>query len=419
MRAVGDDQGLYAAECTLVAVAALAWILFLLVRWLSNSRPGLGIGRAIAAAAGVRVTLAAVYASAAFLAPSAVPDEKGFVFNATTLSEKALGSEAWRPHRGDGLVQVLGLQLKLFESPGEFSLRVVQIAFAVSGLCLISAAAYDLAGGRAAQITAWLLAFEPTNAFFAGQIHREALLMLADGVVALGAARMWTRRDLTAILIMGSGLAFALWVRAYAAQFLLAGAVAVTFAAALRRTSAKPTRSPLFAVAAGVAVLAMIAWVIRSSDEIINQVTFREAAGAQSVGNLNLEPVKYSSLADVALDLPRRAVDLLLRPYPWQVANANQRLGVLGTAVAWAALLLLVALVATNFSSARLRAPPLMLVAIWVAIGYSLSSLNAGTGFRYRTHVVFFLVALIGVLAASNPIWVGQRHRQRAAKARA
>lgn len=413
MRSVGDDQGLYAAECSLLAVAVLAWTLFSVVRWLGRSRPGLVIGRAIAVAAGARLAVAAAFSSSSTLAPFAVPDEKGFVAQATTLAHSPFGSAPWTPHQGDALVRVIGLQLKVLGSPGEFSLRVVQIAIGVAGLCLISAAAYDLAGSRAAQITAWLLAIEPTNAFFSEQLHKEALMLLADGVVALGAVRMWNRRDLRAAALIAGGVVVAIGSRQYAAMFVLAGAVAVTFSAAVRRTPQKPFRSVKLALASGAVIMGGVVVVIVDSDRIVRRLNSYQAGFQQSSANLNREPVRYSSLLDAARDLPSRAADLVLRPYPWQVANVNQRLGTLGTTAAWGLLLLFVALLATNLGTARRRAPPLLLMAIAVTVGYSFSTQNAGTGFRYRTHVIFFLVALIGVLATSHMSWLEQRRRAR------
>jgi hypothetical protein len=412
MRSVGDDQGLYAAECTLLAVAVLAWTVFLVVRWLGRSRPGLGIGRPSAVAGGVRLAVAAAFSSSSALAPFAVPDEKGFVEQATTLAHSPFGS-AWTPHQGDTLVRVMGLQIKVLGNAGEFSLRVVQITIAVVGLCLLSAAVYDLAGPRAAQITAWLLAIEPTNAFFSEQLHREALVLLAEGLVALGAVRMRNRRDPLAAALMAAGVAVAVGARQYAAMVLLAGAVVVTFYAALRRTPDKDFRSVKLALASGAVILGAIVFAIVDSDRIVARLNSYQAGFLQSSANLNLKPVRYSSLLDAARDLPSRAADLALRPYPWQVANVNQRLGTLGTTVAWGLLLLFVALLAANLRTARLRAPPLLIMAIAVAVGYSFSTQNAGTGFRYRTHVIFFLAALIGVLAASHMSWLEQRRRTR------
>ena len=35
-------------------------------------------------------------------------------------------------------------------------------------------------------LAAWLLAFEPTNVFFSGILHKEPFMLLAEGLVAFG-----------------------------------------------------------------------------------------------------------------------------------------------------------------------------------------------------------------------------------------
>src|SRR2546425_819202 len=84
---------------------------------------------------------------------------------------------------------------------------------------VVAAAVYDVAGPRAALIAGWLIALEPTNIFFSSIIHREPLLLSAEGLISLGAVRMWTKRDLGALPPLVLGLALATATRPYVGWF--------------------------------------------------------------------------------------------------------------------------------------------------------------------------------------------------------
>ena len=43
----------------------------------------------------------------------------------------------------------------------------------VTALFLLATAVYELAGPKAAGITAWVLAFEPSSIFFSSILHKE------------------------------------------------------------------------------------------------------------------------------------------------------------------------------------------------------------------------------------------------------
>jgi hypothetical protein len=97
----------------------------------------------------------------------------------------------------------------------------------------------------------------------------------------------------------------------------------------------------------------------------------------------------------IFVNLPVRVRDVLLRPYVWQVGNVSQQLGVLGSLVTLAVLLLLITSIAREPKAAFARAGPLLYIAAALLVAYSLSSGNAGTAFRYRTHVVTFAIAAL------------------------
>jgi hypothetical protein len=123
---------------------------------------------------------------------------------------------------------------------------------------------------------------------------------------------------------------------------------------------------------------------------------------ADATANLSLERVDYSTRENIVVNLPTRMFDIISRPYPWQVGNASQQLGLLGTVFMFGGILLLISTLSQNGGALMRRAGPLIYPAIFLLIAYSLSAGNAGTAFRYRTHLVAFLLALICTLRATR-----------------
>jgi hypothetical protein len=88
-------------------------------------------------------------------------------------------------------------------------------------------------------------------------------------------------------------------------------------------------------------------------------------------------------------------VDLTFRPYVWQVSNASQQLGVIGSLVALATLFVLMHTLVTRRGEVLSRAGPLLYPLIFLSVAYAVSAGNAGTSFRYRTHLVGLALAVI------------------------
>lgn len=394
------DQTLYDVECSLLALLVTAWILALLVRRLGTSRPGFDLALPIAAAVVVRVAGIAVLAAVSSLTAVRGPDDAGFLAQATALAEQAPWSRAWiDTSSGDLHLTVMAGQIAALGTPGDFSLRVIQVLIAVSGIALLSAAVFDLGGPRAAKVAAWVLAFEPASVFFSGLLHKEALMLLTVGLVSLGAARMWTERDARAALLMGTGGAVGVATRPYAGLFLLGASALVTFHAALRRLGPAQRRALPLAAALALGGLVAAGGVAASSSSVLDRIQQAQDTNTADRSNLRLEPVDFSTASAVAANLPKRVRDLMLRPYPWQDANTSQRFGAAGTAAAWAILAAVLVLLLVRFRQSMWRAPPLAYIAFFLVIAFALAAGNAGTGFRYRTHVVAVLAGLGAVLA--------------------
>jgi hypothetical protein len=67
-------------------------------------------------------------------------------------------------------------------------------------------------------------------------------------------------------------------------------------------------------------------------------------------------------------------------------------------------MLLLIPAIARAAGQITRRAGPLLYPALFLLVAYALSAGNAGTAFRYRTHLVAFMVALIAVLRAPRRV---------------
>jgi len=133
----------------------------------------------------------------------------------------------------------------------------------------------------------------------------------------------------------------------------------------------------------------------RSQDANIAPNIKRGEAGSN---NLSLERVNFSTRSELVTNLPLRLRDVLLRPYPWQVENTRQRFGALGTLIALAALYLLFGYIRRNRGRIVAVAAPILYPALFLLFAYALSVGNAGTGFRYRTHLVLLGLATLVIL---------------------
>jgi hypothetical protein len=100
------------------------------------------------------------------------------------------------------------------------------------------------------------------------------------------------------------------------------------------------------------------------------------------------------------LNLPKRIKDVILRPYVWQTQNTSQQLGAIGSLVVLGCLALLAMAIARNRKQIMDTAGPLVYPAAFMLVAYAISAGNAGTAYRYRTHLVGLAVCLVIVLLA-------------------
>lgn len=398
---------LYDVECVLIVTLLVTFVLRGVIGRLARSRPGFSIGPAVAAGVGARIVAILGVSLSGLGLTLRGGDEIGFVANAREIAASGFDSGLWFPSGPQRLHEIVfALQIKLGDVP-DAALRVTQVGIAMLGIVLIVAVIYDLAGPRAAHVGAWVLALEPAGIFFNSILHREPLLVLASGLVVFGGAKIWTKLELRGVLVLGLGCAIAVGTRPYAGWFLITGGLLLILHASLRQMSSKLRSVPLvYAVAIVVVAAAPAVLSVTSRDSLEQNLqgsqdanTDRNAArGGASSNNLSLERVDFSSRAGLITNLPRRARDVLLRPYPWQVSNPSQQLGAIGTLVALMAMYLLFHYGRRNRGQILARTAPIVYPALFLMMAYALSVGNAGTGFRYRTHLVLLGLAALVVL---------------------
>lgn len=396
---ISDDRLLYDVLTSAVALLVLAWFVVWLARVAARRRPGLQLGLALAVAAAARLATAALFAAVPSLQSLRGPDESSWLRLAERLTQDggALGDMP-RALIGNLHVAYMAVWQLLFDATTDYPLRVAHIALSIAAIAVVSVAVADLAGVRAGIVSCWILALEPSNIFFSGILHKEAPMLLGEALVILGSVRMYQRRDVSALSLMIVGVAIAGMTRPYAGAALAVACMGISMHAALRRLGPGRERAPRLAGAViVVAVISILAGPRPAT--VLAALQQSQNANVTDASNLRLEPIDYSSMGSTIMNIGSRVSAVLLQPYPWQAANTSQRFGVPGTLVAWALLLATLVLGAIRMRMAVARLPPLLYVLVMLTLAYALSTGNAGTGFRYRTHLLVALVATVVTLA--------------------
>ncbi len=394
---------LYDVQCVVLAALLVSFGLTLALRRLCRTRPDLTIGAPLTVGVGLR--WAAIAGVAATGVGQSLRGVNDFVQLSREVAASSFDSGLWFPSEAHRLHEIVfALQIKVADVP-DGALQVTQVGIAMLGILFIIAAIHDLAGHGAARMGAWVLALEPASIFFNSFLHREPLLVLASGLVVFGGAKIWAKLELNGVLILGVGCAIALGTRPYAAWFLMTGGLLLILHASLRQMGQKMRSVPLiYAVLAVIVVAAPAVLAITSQDSLETNLQNSQdfntnpnaERGAANTSNLSLEAVDFSSRSDLVANLPRRVRDVVLRPYPWQVENTSQQLGAIGTLVVFAMLFLLGRYLRRARGQIFALAAPVLYPGLFLLMAYALSVGNAGTGFRYRTHLVLLgLTALV------------------------
>ena len=404
-----SDATLHRAEGLILVVLLVAYVLAYVVRRLQRRRPDFHVARPLIIGLVLRLGAVAAINATSVQAQLRGGDEETFLTLARTLAATPWG-RGFRPHGPFQLQTVVfAVQIKLADfSPT--ALRVTQIGIAMLGIVLILAAVHDLAGARASRLAAWLLILEPASIFFNSELHKEPLMELATGLVVFGGTKIWKRLDSNGFILCALGGLIAIETRSYAGWFLVSAAVLLTLHAALRRLDRPWRAMPIVYAIALIAFLAtptLLSITSKSSLQRLQQAqnftTQTQASsgnGGPNSDNLAFESVNFSTRGAVIRNLPQRVFDLTFRPYPWQLQDTSQRLGAVGSVIALIVLGLLLSYAWRSRGQILSLTAPILYPLVFLLIAYSLSAGNAGTGFRYRTHLVVLAIAMLVVLRA-------------------
>ncbi len=397
------DGSIYGAVAAATAVVLALYLIAGVSRW--AGRDGLtGLAPILLVALGVRLAVAGFCELVPALRVVRGPDEAGFESQARALADGRLSFGLLRGLVGNLHIEYMSWQIRIFGGTTDFFLRVGNIALAVTAIAVLAITVTRLVGPAWGRLAAWGLAFEPSSLFFSTILHKEASMYLGEALVVYGCVRMHQRRDVRSAVAMVAGVVIADGARPYAAGALLAACGLTAGHAALRRLGPDGRRSPtLFGIVATLAVLALVGGAAVSG-RLLDGLQRSQQANASDGSNLSLAPVDFSTPAGIAVNLPRRVFDVSLRPFPWQVANTNQWLGAFGSCVAWALIAAAAVLVLRRRTLALARLPALAYVFACLLVTYALTTGNAGTGFRYRSHLIVLLVL---VVASMSPRGLG------------
>ena len=224
-------------------------------------------------------------------------------------------------------------------------------------------------------------------------------MYMAEGLVVFGGAVLWKRGKVVALLPMILGCLIATATRPYVGWFLTAAACAVVLHASLTRQRGLQSLALTCLCVVGIAAFIPVV-LSKSSDNNLRELQQSQDYAAIDGSNLSLERVDYSSREKLIVNLPQRITDVIFRPYLWQTQNPSQQLGAIGTLVVLACLVLLAIAIVRNRRQVMQMAGPLVYPAAFMLVAYSISAGNAGTAYRYRTHLVGLAVCLVMVLLA-------------------
>lgn len=410
--------GATGVEGVALTTLVVGYVLWYLVRMLGRSRPAFRVGAPVAVGFGLRLAAIAGIGLTGLEATLRGGDETTFLSFARFLASQPIG-RGYIPHGPFQLHTVLfAVEDRLgFMTVG--AMRIVQVGIALTGVVLILAAVYDLAGSRAARIAAWIIALEPASIFFNSALHKEPNMELASGLVVFGGTMIWRKFEVRGLLLFMFGGLIAVWTRSYAGWFLVSAAALILLHAAIRRADRPLKAMPVVYGLVIAAFLVTPTLLAVSSKRNLQRLQQSQTANAQGIGqgsggpnsdNLKLEQVDFSSRGAVLSNLPKRIRDLVLKPYPWQLADTNQRFGAVGTLVAYAIFALLVLYGWQSRGQIFPRAGPVLYPMLFMLVAYSLAAGNAGTGFRYRTHLVTLAIAAM-VILHEQVVLVRERRR--------
>jgi len=386
------------------AVAAAAGVLLalqVLHARLARSRPGFDVSVPLLFGVGARaLTIFALTVSPELGSRIRGTDEAAFLHEANVLEDLPLSDPRWRNVLWGDLtvLPLVGFRLASGEVP-TVAARFIQAGFALAGILLIAAAAYELGGPGASRLFTWIAALEPAGVFFSTLLHDEALVVLGEALLILSLVAFARRRHVQCAALLIAGAAILVATRPYLG---IASAVACLGGFGFVEADRRLGTYRALGLAGTVALATLAAALVLAPRIAPGQLqTLQGNHDYDFVGytNLDLPPVEVTSTAGLAETLVQRTVDYAARPYPWQVENLSQRLGALGTIVWYCLLATVVAALVLNSRRPQFwaAAAPILLLVSAQTTAYALTLINAGLGLRHRIHLALMVTLVLAI----------------------
>jgi hypothetical protein len=405
------DLWLFRAEVSLIVGAVVAIVLWRLMLALDGRGFTASYGLPILIGCGLRLLAVAIAAADPSIGHKlTTTDEATFIATTKSLAALPLSSSKWLSMTVHWTEVVpWALTYKVFGNVGPLPLRLEQIGLSLAAVVGISATAGKIGGRRAGLIAAWIAAIEPSSVYFAGLLHQESLSMVGEALLIAALVDVWMRdrpwwRPLGAGLL---GLALIFGTRSYMAFFAGVAAVLVLIAAAACRRFG--LSRGLVGVTVGAVVVALVGIVAAPHVVPGSLANLQHQLNLPYPGaNLPLPHATVTNSSGLLRTVISRSVDLVVKPYPWQTGSAAQKAAVAGTLV-WYVLVLVTAALTLRQGLDGPLVPVLILVLCEV-IGFALTLVDAGEGFRHRVNLVLLLAIPLGVLIDR---WLTTRRKRR------
>jgi hypothetical protein len=284
--------------------------------------------------------------------------------------------------------------------------------FAFFGLYLIARAFWRVQpGDQARSFTLWIWCW-PSLWFWPASVGKEAVILLAFGLVVSGYAGDGKRMNWI-LAVAGLGLAFA--IRPHVAAVLAMAAVSAHWLGTWTRFSLRRVAESIVALVVAVIALqgmaAQFGLDLTDAEGVQEFVSFR--ATRTQTGGSEIAPISGGPTG-----IPMAFVNIWMRPFPWDVHNATALVAALEILVFWYLVWKRregVILALRNWRRHRLlRFAVPLLIAYTLMIGFTFS--NLGIIARQRSPVFPFMLML--ALAAPEAATAASRRSARGSPAR-
>ena len=246
---------------------------------------------------------------------------------------------------------------------------------------------------------ATLTFFLPSLVFWPASIGKEALILLAIGLFAVGAAGLLTEYRFRWIVPASAGILGAAFIRPHIGFLMVASLGLATLFGRRPAAAARRVRRWVLIVGAGFVVTSLLTFVgerydIRPDRESLETFT-DEVVRTTGQGGSEIEGEPVGSPADI----PGALLRVLFRPHPFEAHNAQAMLSALETVAVLAVVASRLPYVWKNVRS--MRRHPYLLMAGLFTMGFVVMFspvLNLGILARQRTQAFgFFLVVVVGL----------------------